>query len=376
VDALTPKRFEPLAAVGQVRLAEEVWRGGFDLEGTGKAAPAALGRLTLTHDGRSGAGGLQISVPPVTFVEGGLQPAMLTPLVADLVQSPATGSVAFEGRFDWTKTAEPTSSGRLSVPGLDFVSPAGAVKGVKGDIVFTSLTPLITAPDQKLTVDSLAVGTEATDLDLTFAVDAAGIKISAGSVQAGGGVVSVEPFVVPLDAAQPYDGVVVLDTTPFYAESGGQVGDEGLLLAGSARFDVGDTQKIKADVFGHHGTVTQGTLNVGDQVTALVNLETRAATERNHSVTHLMHKALREVLGSHVQQKGSLVNAERTRFDFAHNAPVTEAQIRAIEAQVNAEILDNEATQARLMDIESAQKTGAMMLFGEKYGETVRVLDI
>ncbi|MDP1655652.1 MAG: alanine--tRNA ligase [Hylemonella sp.] len=180
--------------------------------------------------------------------------------------------------------------------------------------------------------------------------------------------------VAALKAGQ--NGVVVLDTTPFYAESGGQVGDEGLLLAGSARFDVGDTQKIKADVFGHHGTVAQGTLNVGDQVTALVNLETRAATERNHSVTHLMHKALREVLGSHVQQKGSLVNAERTRFDFAHNAPVTEAQIRAIEAQVNAEILDNEATQARVMDIESAQKTGAMMLFGEKYGDSVRVLDI
>ncbi|WP_066710597.1 alanine--tRNA ligase [Curvibacter delicatus] len=180
--------------------------------------------------------------------------------------------------------------------------------------------------------------------------------------------------VAALKAGQ--NGVVVLDTTPFYAESGGQVGDEGLLLAGSARFDVGDTQKIKADVFGHHGTVTQGTLNVGDQVTALVNMETRAATERNHSVTHLMHKALREVLGSHVQQKGSLVNAERTRFDFAHNAPVTEAQIREIEAKVNSEILDNEATQARLMDIESAQKTGAMMLFGEKYGDSVRVLDI
>jgi len=180
--------------------------------------------------------------------------------------------------------------------------------------------------------------------------------------------------VAALKAGQ--NGVVVLDTTPFYAESGGQVGDEGLLLAGSARFDVGDTQKIKADVFGHHGTVTQGTLNVGDQVTALVNMETRAATERNHSVTHLMHKALREVLGSHVQQKGSLVNAERTRFDFAHNAPVTEAQIREIEAKVNSEILDNEATQARVMDIESAQKTGAMMLFGEKYGDSVRVLDI
>ncbi len=171
-------------------------------------------------------------------------------------------------------------------------------------------------------------------------------------------------------------GVVVLDTTPFYAESGGQVGDEGVLTSGSARFEVGDTQKIKADVYGHHGTLAQGTLNVGDHVTAQVNLSVRAATMRNHSVTHLMHKALREVLGTHVQQKGSLVNAERTRFDFAHNAPVTEAQIRAIEAQVNDEILANAATQARVMDIESAQKTGAMMLFGEKYGDSVRVLDI
>lgn len=171
-------------------------------------------------------------------------------------------------------------------------------------------------------------------------------------------------------------GVVVLDTTPFYAESGGQVGDEGVIRSGSATFAVGDTLKIKADVFGHHGMLEAGTLAVGDHVTAAVDTAVRAATMRNHSVTHLMHKALREVLGDHVQQKGSLVNADRTRFDFAHNAPVTDAQIRAIEAQVNAEILANAPTQARVMDIESAQKTGAMMLFGEKYGETVRVLDI
>ena len=171
-------------------------------------------------------------------------------------------------------------------------------------------------------------------------------------------------------------GVVVLNTTPFYAESGGQVGDEGVLVSGSAQFEVADTQKIKADVFGHHGTLTQGTLAVGDHVQAQVNTAARAATVRNHSATHLMHKALREVLGDHVQQKGSLVNAERTRFDFAHNAPVTDAQVREIEARVNAEILANAAAQARVMDIESAQKTGAMMLFGEKYGETVRVLDI
>ncbi|SFU59223.1 alanyl-tRNA synthetase [Paenacidovorax caeni] len=171
-------------------------------------------------------------------------------------------------------------------------------------------------------------------------------------------------------------GVVVLDRTPFYAESGGQVGDQGEISAGSACFAVADTQKIKADVFGHHGVLTSGTLNVGDAVQAQVDTALRAATMRNHSVTHIMHKALREVLGAHVQQKGSLVNAERTRFDFAHNAPVTDAQIREIEARVNAEILANTATDARVMDIESAQKTGALMLFGEKYGETVRVLDI
>ena len=172
------------------------------------------------------------------------------------------------------------------------------------------------------------------------------------------------------------NGVVVLDTTPFYAESGGQVGDEGVITSGSARFAVGDTLKIKADVFGHHGTLEVGTLNVGDTVQAQVNTAVRAATMRNHSVTHIMHKALREVLGGHVQQKGSLVNADRTRFDFAHNSPVTDAEIREIERRVNEEILANQATQARVMDIESAQKTGAMMLFGEKYGETVRVLDI
>ena len=171
-------------------------------------------------------------------------------------------------------------------------------------------------------------------------------------------------------------GVVVLDRTPFYSESGGQVGDAGWLIGAGSRFEVTDTQKIKADVFGHHGLLTQGSLKVGDSVSAEVDLPRRAATQRNHSVTHLMHKALREVLGSHVQQKGSLVDDGKTRFDFAHNAPVSEAQIRDIEARVNAEILANSATQARVMDIEAAQQTGAMMLFGEKYGDTVRVLDI
>ena len=137
-----------------------------------------------------------------------------------------------------------------------------------------------------------------------------------------------------------------------------------------------DTQKIKSDVFGHHGTQTQGTLKVGDAVTATVDGERRHATQRNHSVTHLMHKALREVLGTHVQQKGSLVDADKTRFDFAHTAGVTHAQVLEIEKRVNTEILLNEPTVIRTMAIEEAQKSGAMMLFGEKYGETVRVIDI
>ena len=182
---------------------------------------------------------------------------------------------------------------------------------------------------------------------------------------------------VPVQAlAEGQSGVVVLDTTPFYSESGGQVGDQGELSAEGVLFGVADTQKIKSDVFGHHGTQAQGSLKVGDKVAARVDTALRAATQRNHSVTHLMHKALREVLGTHVQQKGSLVNAERTRFDFAHSAPVTDTQIREIESRVNAEILVNQPTVIRNMDIESAQKTGAMMLFGEKYGETVRVIDI
>jgi len=180
--------------------------------------------------------------------------------------------------------------------------------------------------------------------------------------------------VTQLDAGQR--GVVVLDRTPFYSESGGQVGDAGVLTAADIAFEVEDTQKIKADVFGHHGILTAGRLAIGQSLDAQVDGARRAAIVRNHSATHLMHKALREVLGEHVQQKGSLVDADKTRFDFTHNAPVSDAEIKAIEDRVNAEILANAASQARVMDIESAQKTGAMMLFGEKYGETVRVLDI
>ena len=174
-------------------------------------------------------------------------------------------------------------------------------------------------------------------------------------------------------------GVVVLSETPFYAESGGQVGDRGELTKGGVcltLFAVEDTQKIQHDVFGHFGVVTTGELAVGDTVAANVDHAARARTVRNHSATHLMHKALRDVLGAHVQQKGSLVDPDKTRFDFAHNAPMTDAEIRRVEAIVNDEILENAPTEARVMPIDAAQKTGAMMLFGEKYGDEVRVLDI
>ena len=172
------------------------------------------------------------------------------------------------------------------------------------------------------------------------------------------------------------EGTVVLDQTPFYAESGGQVGDRGELVAAGGTFEVADTQKVQTEVFGHQGSLKTGTLKVGDTVEARVDAARRARTMRNHSVTHLMHKALREVLGPHVQQKGSLVDADKTRFDFAHDKSMGEDEIRRIEAQVNAEILANTPTRAQIMSIDEARRSGAVMLFGEKYGDEVRVLDI
>ncbi|MFL9872464.1 alanine--tRNA ligase [Paraburkholderia megapolitana] len=178
------------------------------------------------------------------------------------------------------------------------------------------------------------------------------------------------------EVAKGQQAVVVLDHTPFYAESGGQVGDQGVLSNASVRFAVADTLKVQADVVGHHGTLEQGTLKVGDVLKAEIDAIRRARTERNHSATHLMHKALREVLGTHVQQKGSLVDADKTRFDFAHNAPMTDEQIRQVESIVNAEVLANAPGIVRVMPFDEAVKGGAMALFGEKYGDEVRVLDL
>ncbi|EMT6372956.1 alanine--tRNA ligase [Neisseria gonorrhoeae] len=171
-------------------------------------------------------------------------------------------------------------------------------------------------------------------------------------------------------------GAVVIDFTPFYAESGGQVGDVGYIFAGENRFEVRDTQKIKAAVFGQFGVQTSGRLKVGDSVTAKVDDEIRNANMRNHSATHLMHKALRDVLGGHVEQKGSLVTAESTRFDISHPQAVTAEEIAEVERRVNEAVLANVAVNAAIMSMEDAQKTDAMMLFGEKYGDEVHVLQM
>ncbi|MFZ1538401.1 MAG: alanine--tRNA ligase [Chromatiaceae bacterium] len=170
------------------------------------------------------------------------------------------------------------------------------------------------------------------------------------------------------------EGLLVLDTTPFYAESGGQVGDRGWLRGDQVRLTVLNTQKLGGDVFGHVCRVEEGELRVGDTLEARVDAERRRATALNHSATHLMHAALRHVLGDHVQQKGSLVDPERLRFDFSHFEPVSRDQLLAIERLVNREIRENHPVETRVMSLEDAKATGAMALFGEKYADRVRVL--
>ncbi|HEY9280967.1 MAG TPA: alanine--tRNA ligase [Eoetvoesiella sp.] len=196
-------------------------------------------------------------------------------------------------------------------------------------------------------------------------------------LQGQGKVVALYIDGTPVQAVpQGQEAIVVLDATPFYAESGGQVGDNGVLSTESACFQVSDTQKIQSGVFGHHGTLHSGSLAIGDVVSATVDAVRRARTVRNHSATHLMHKALRQVLGEHVQQRGSLVDADKTRFDFAHDAPLSQKQIAQVEQIVNAEVLANNPVNAQHMAYDEAVKGGAMALFGEKYGDVVRVLDI
>ncbi|MFM1879993.1 MAG: hypothetical protein RLZZ344_227 [Pseudomonadota bacterium] len=196
-------------------------------------------------------------------------------------------------------------------------------------------------------------------------------------LQASAAVTALYVEGIQRPSAQEGDSVVVvLDQTPFYAESGGQVGDAGWIRAAGLEIAIDDTQKITPSVFGHYGRLVKGSVSTGQSVEAEVDLLRRARTARNHSVTHIMHKALREVLGEHVQQKGSLVDADKTRFDFSHTQAVTAAEIEEIEVRVNAEVLQNTATQAQVMAFDDAVAGGAMALFGEKYGDSVRVLDI
>ncbi|MCV4341321.1 alanine--tRNA ligase [Pseudomonas capsici] len=171
------------------------------------------------------------------------------------------------------------------------------------------------------------------------------------------------------------EGVVILDSTPFYAESGGQIGDSGYLQAGTVRFDVRDTTKT-GGAFLHHGVVASGSLKVGEKLETQVAAEVRQATSLNHSATHLLHAALRQVLGEHVQQKGSLVDSQRLRFDFSHFEAIKPEQLRALEDIVNAEVRKNTPVVTEETDIETARKKGAMALFGEKYGDSVRVLSM
>lgn len=232
IDSTTPHRFNPLSASGTARLANEDWTGAFDLS----RGDAVLAHLTLAHDGRTGAGGIDIDAPSIVFAPGGLQPADLSPMIADLVRSPATGSAVFQGRVDWLKDREGSSGGRLTLPGLDFTSPAGPVKGLKGVIDFTSLAPLTTAPDQHLTADEVTAIAPLTDVEVAFALDKAAVTVSGGRLSAGGGVVSLEPFTLPLDRAQPWTGVIALENV--------QLGD---LIAGSG---FGDKVKLDAVVSG------------------------------------------------------------------------------------------------------------------------------
>ena len=205
-DTTSPVRFYPVEASGAARLNDQNWRGTFDLDRGGHR----LGRLILAHDGRSGTGGIDITTPELVFAEGGLQPAELTPMAA-LLGPPVTGTARFEGRIDWAADAEGSSSGLLTVPGLDFISPAGPVTGLKGDIEFTSLTPLVTAPGQVLTASRLESFAPLTDLDLTFGLDAATITVAGGELAVAGGTIGIEPFSLPLDRSLPFAGVIVLD---------------------------------------------------------------------------------------------------------------------------------------------------------------------
>lgn len=209
-DAAATRRFNPLSLTGTAGLAKEQWSGTFDLAHKGASGAHPLGRIELHNNGITESGGLTIDTGMLTFAQGGLQPLDLSPLVAGFIEPPVTGQARFTGRFDWTPETQ-TSSGVITVPGLDFVSPVGAAKGLKGEVVLTSLVPLTTAPNQTLTLDSLASVTPLTDLKLEFGLDPTEVVIGGADVKIGGGVVRIEPLSVPFDRTKTITGALVFD---------------------------------------------------------------------------------------------------------------------------------------------------------------------
>ncbi len=206
-DTMVPTRFLPMTASGTAGLANDRWTGTFDVA----RGATPLGQVRLTHDGLEQAGGVTLDFPALRFTPDGLQPDDLSPLASDWVQSPVNGSAAFTGRFDWRAPDIASSSGLLTIEDMDFASPAGPVEGLAGEVAFTSLAPITTAPGQTLRVERLDAIADLTEVDLTFELDATSIKVAGGSIAAAGGTVSVEPFSVPLDRTQPFGGVIVLD---------------------------------------------------------------------------------------------------------------------------------------------------------------------
>ncbi|NJC40588.1 hypothetical protein GGQ87_000846 [Brevundimonas alba] len=345
VDATEPLRFNPLQASGSARLANENWTGAFDLAREG----VALGRLNLAHDGASGSGGLTIDAPSVVFAEGGLQPSDLSPLAGDFVGSPATGSVAFQGRIDWLEDAEGSSSGRLTIPGLDFVSPAGPVKGLKGIVDFISLAPLVTAPGQRVTADRLESVTPLTDVTLTFGLDKAAITVEGGELKVAGGTIRIEPFALPLDRSQPFGGVIVLENVQLgEVIAGSGFGDKVALdavVSGRLPFTSDPVDGIRI-AGGSLAAVQPGRLSI--QREALVGLEAGGGGEGvpPNTVQDLAYQAMENLSFDILSAEVNSLDAGRIGVLFhirgRHDPPVHQELRIGIAEFISREFLNRE----------------------------------
>lgn len=349
VDATTPRRFNPITASGSATLANENWTGAFDLARN----EAPLGRLTLAHDGRSGAGGMVIDAPSITFAEPGLQPDDLSPLAGQYAQSPVTGSVGFTGRIDWIANGEGSSGGRLTIPGLDFTSPAGAVKGLRGTVDFTSLAPLVTAPDQRLTIDRLETFTALTDVELVFGLDKASLEVDGGTVKVGGGTISVEPLSLPLDPNQPFSGVIVVDRVQLGdAVAGAGFGDKVLLdavVSGRLPFTYDRTNGIRIQA-GTLGAVQPGRLSIKRE--ALSGLEAGGGGEDAgvppNTVQDLAYQAMENLAFEILSADVNSLDAGRMNLLFhikgRHDPPRYQELRVPVDELISREFLDKPVT--------------------------------